>query len=263
MAKLEKAAAVVQVGRSPAAKPPFFDRLTLPLLALGALLSTTAFILTFTTAPLVLGAAVQIPALIGDQMVQNRLLLSQKIFYFHMPVAITSFVALVFTAIYSILYLVKREPRYDLRAKIATEIAFVFVLMTMASGTLWERYEWGVWWTWDPRLTTYLILMIVVIAYFILRNALDDPERRGVFAAVFGIIAFINAPISFMIIRVVPSTIHPVIFRTDSGLPAPMLIPLMLAMAGMFMIAFGLYRLRLREQNLRLQLELLKNELED
>jgi len=244
-------------------KPSFFDRLTLPLLALGALLSTTAFILAFTTAPLVLGAAVQIPALIGNQMVANKLLLSQKIFYFHMPVAITSFVAILFTAIYSILYLVKRDPRYDLRAKVATEIALVFVLMTMVSGTLWERYEWGVWWTWDPRLTTYLILTLMVIAYFILRNALDDPERRGVFAAVFGIIAFVNAPISFMITRLVPSTVHPVVFRTDSGLPAPMLIPLLVAMAGMLMIAFAVYRLRLREQGLRQQLELMKNELED
>ena len=64
------------------------------------------------------------------------------------------------------------------------EISLVFVVCTMITGDLWERFEWGVWWTWEPRLTTYLILMLIVIAYFVLRNAIDEPERRGVYAAV-------------------------------------------------------------------------------
>jgi len=239
------------------------DVLAAPLIILGAVLTTAGFILSFTIAPLVLGAAVDMPALIGDQMVTNKLLLSQKIFYFHMPVAITSFIALLFTAIFSVMFLMKRERKYDLSAKVATEMALLFILMTMVSGELWTRYEWGIWWTWDPRLTTYLILMLVVIAYFILRNAIDDPERRAVYAAVLGIIAFINAPICFMITRMVPSSIHPVVLRTDSGLPPPMLIPLMIAMVGMFCVAFGVYRFRLREQRLRERLEVLKEGLED
>jgi len=239
------------------------DALAGPLIIVGAILTTAAFVLSFTVAPLVMGAEVDIPALIGDKMVANKLLLSQKIFYFHMPVAITSFIALLFTAIFSVLFLVKRERRYDLNAKVATEIALLFILMTMVSGELWERYEWGVWWTWDARLTTYFIMMLVVIGYFILRNAIDDPERRAVYAAVMGIIAFINAPICFLITRLVPSGVHPVIFRTDSGLPPPMLIPLLIAMLGMFCVAFGVYRLRLREQRLRDRLEAIKERLED
>jgi len=240
-----------------------FDVLAIPLLIFGAVATTVAFVLSFTTAPLVLGAEVDIPTLIGGQMVFNKLLLSQKIFYFHVPVAIVSFAALLFTAIYGVLFLVKRERRFDLNAKVATEVSLVFILMTMVSGDLWTRYEWGVWWVWEPRLTTYFILMLLVIAYFILRNAIDDPERRAVYASVFGIIAFINAPICFMITRLVPSSVHPVIFRTDSGLPPSMLAPFLIAMFGMFCVAFGVYRFRLREQRLRERLEILKERLED
>jgi heme exporter protein C len=240
-----------------------FDVLASVLLVVGALLTTVAFVLTFVTAPLVNGAAVDVPALIGGQMVTNKLLLSQKILYFHMPVAVVSLVTLLFTAIFGILFLMKRESRFDLYAKIATEISLVFILMTMVSGELWERYEWGVWWTWEPRLTSYFILTLLVVGYFILRNAIDDPERRATYASVFGIIAAINAPISLLITRLVPTGVHPVIFRTDSGLPPAMLVPLLLSMAGMFCIAFALARFRLREQRLREQLETLKEALED
>ncbi|MDR1082951.1 MAG: cytochrome c biogenesis protein CcsA [Coriobacteriales bacterium] len=239
------------------------DSAAVVLLAIGAVLTTVAFVLSFVSAPLVYGAAVDAPALIGGQMVTNKLLLSQKIFYFHMPVAVTSFVALLFTAIFGALFLVRRERRYDLRAKVATEIALVFILMTMVSGEFWERFEWGVWWTWEPRLTTYFILMLLVIGYFILRGAVDDPERRAVFASVFGIIAFIDVPICFLVTRLVPTSVHPVILRTDSGLGPMMLLPLMLSLVGMFCIAFGLYRFRLREQRLRERLEALKEGLED
>jgi heme exporter protein C len=242
---------------------PAIDTLALVSLALGALLTTLAFVLSFTTAPLVNGAAVDVPALIGGKMVTNKLLLSQTILYFHMPVAVASLAALLFTAIFGVLFLVKRESRFDLCAKVATEVALVFVMMTMVSGELWERFEWNVWWTWEPRLTTYFILMLLVIGYFILRNAIDDPERRAVFASVFGIIAFIDVPICLLVTRLVPTSVHPVIFKTDSGLPPAMLLPLMLSLAGMLCIAFGIARFRLREQRLREQLETLKETLED
>ncbi|MDR1013497.1 MAG: cytochrome c biogenesis protein CcsA [Coriobacteriales bacterium] len=242
---------------------PIVDVVAVPLLVLGALLTTCAFVLGFTTAPLVHGAEVDVPALIGGQMVTNKLLLSQKIFYFHMPVAVVSLVALLFTALFGVLFLVKRDRRFDLSAKVATEVALVFILMTMVTGEMWERFEWGVWWTWEPRLTSYLILMLMVVAYFVLRNAVDDPERRAVYSSVFGIIAAINAPISLLITRLVPSGVHPVVFRTDSGLPPPMLLPLLLALMGMSCIAFSLYCIRLREQRLRERLEVLKKRLED
>lgn len=233
------------------------------VLLLGAVLTTLGFVLSFTVAHLVPGASVNGVELIGQEMVANKLLLSQKIFYFHMPVAIVSMVALFFTAYYGLRFLMTKEKRFDTAAKIATEVSLIFIICTMISGEMWQVYEWQVWWTWDPRLTTYLILMLLVIGYFILRNAIDDPERRASYAAVFGIIAFIDVPICFLITRFIPSSVHPVVFRTDSGMSPDMLLPLMLCMVGMFMIAYGLYRTRFRQAVLAERVEILKEKLED
>ena len=245
-------------------KANIFDKLTVPLLVIGGVLVIAAFILAFTLAPLVSGEASTEGFLeVGGAYITNKLLLSQKIFYFHVPVAVVSMAALIFTAVYSIAFLKTRESKFDLRARLATEIGLVFVLMTMVTGVLWTRYEWGVWWTWDPRLTTYFILMLMVFGYFILRNAVDDLERRAVYSAVFGIILAINVPISFMITRLIPTSIHPVVFRTDSGLSPPMLIPFLMAMVGFCCIAFALYRQRLRAEQLRERTEALKTQLDE
>jgi heme exporter protein C len=236
-------------------------------LVVGALLTTASILLNFFVAPLVLGASVDQTAIIGGEAISNKLLLSQKIFYFHVPVAIASFGAIAFLAYYCIRTLATKDQdkrlAFDTRARIAAEVSLVFIIMTMLSGDLWTRYEWGVWWVWEPRLTTYLILMLLIIAYFILRTAIDAPERKATFAAVFGLIACVDAPISFMITRLVPSSIHPVIFRTDSGLSPMMLLPFLLGLFGMALIAFALYRLRLRQVELSQRLDVLKQQLEE
>lgn len=238
-------------------------RLTPFMLAVGALLTTAGFILAFTTAPPVNGATVDGVEMIGDTLVSNQLLFSQKIFYFHMPVAIASFLALAGTAYCGIRFLASHDAAWDLRARVSIEVALIFVIMVMASGEMWERFEWGVWWTWEPRLTTYFILTLLVMGYFVLRAAVDEPERRAVFASVFGIIMFIDVPICFAITRLVPSGVHPTIFRTDSGLSPDMLVPLLLALFGMMFIAYGLYLLRVRIAELENRLEHAKEILDE
>ena len=147
------------------------------------------------------------------------MLLSQKIFYFHMPVAITSFIALGFGCYYAVRFLMTKNQRFDTCSRICLEIALLFVVLTMITGEMWTRFEWGVWWSWEPRLTTYLILMLIVIAYFVLRSSVDEPERRATFAAVVAIIATIDVPICFMITRLIPSSIHPVVLREGGMSP--------------------------------------------
>ena len=97
--------------------------------------------------------------------------------------------ALAFAGYYAVRFLMTKNQRFDTCSKIGMEIALLFVVCTMVTGEMWTRFEWGVWWTWEPRLTTYLILMLVVIAYFVLRSAIDEPERRATYAAVISIIA--------------------------------------------------------------------------
>ena len=238
------------------------DRATLPALLAGAALTTAGFLLAFLYAAPVNGAALSAPELVGDVMVTHQQLLSQKIFYFHMPVAIVSFVALAFAAYYGIRFLGTREQRFDTCSRAAMEIVLLFVVFTMVTGDLWTRFEWGVWWTWEPRLTTYLILMLVVIAYFVLRGAVDDSERRATYSGVISIIALVDVPICFMITRLIPSSVHPVITR-EGGMAPDMALTVALIMVGMMLVAFALYRLRFRQLRLAERLQALKDQLED
>lgn len=239
------------------------DRLVPALLAIGAVLTAIDVVWTFTVAPLVQGARLSEPAIIAGQVVTTKLLLSQKIFYLHVPVAVASFAVMVVAAFSAARFLATKDRAHDRASRTAMQVTLVFIIATMISGDVWTRFEWGVWWVWEPRLTTYFILMLLVIGYFILRNALDDPERSARFGAVFCIIAFIDAPISFFITRLVPSSVHPVVFRTDSGLPPAMLIPFLLGLFGMCMIAFALYRYALRVNTAADEVEELKERLEE
>ena len=239
------------------------DALVPVMLVLGALLIAIDVTWTFTLAPLVRGAQLSEPVAIAGQMVSTKLLLSQKIFYLHVPVAIASFAAMCCGAYHALRFLMTKDRIHDVRSRTAMQVTLVFIVATMISGDLWTRFEWGVWWVWEPRLTTYFILMLLVIGYFVLRNAIEDPEKSARFAAVFCIIAFVDAPISFLITRLVPSSVHPVVFRTDSGLPPLMLIPFLFGLAGVLMVALGLYRYALRVNVAADEVEDLKRRLED
>ena len=105
------------------------------------------------------------------------------------------------------------------------------------------------WWTWDPRLTTYLVLMLVVIAYTVMRNMVDEPEKRAAFSAVVAIVAFVDVPICLMITRLIPSSLHPVVLR-EGGMSAEMGLCLGLCMLGLGALGFVLYRLRFRQLRL-------------
>ena len=234
------------------------DRIAPAVLVAGIVLSTIGFLLAFLWASPVNGAAVNGVEMIGGQMVTNVLLLSQKIFYFHMPVAITSFAALAFAGYYAVRFLMTKNRRFD---TCSMEVALLFVACTMITGDLWTRFEWGVWWTWDPRLTTYLILMLIIIAYFILRNAIDEPERRGTYAAALGIIATVDVPICFMITRLIPSSIHPVVLR-EGGMSGDMGMTVGVCMIGLLLVGFALYRFRFRQVRLQERLQALKDEVE-
>jgi len=238
------------------------SRLTEILLAIGAVLTTVGFVLAFTIAAPVNGATVDGVELIGDTMVANQQLFSQKIFYFHMPVAVVSFVILGFAAYCALRYLMTKRAHFDMCSQVATRVALLFVVMTMITGVLWTRFEWGVWWTWEPRLTTYLILTLMVMGYFVLRTAIDEPERRATFASVFNIIMFIDVPICMLITRMIPSSVHPVVFRTDSGLSPDMLIPLLMNLFGMLCIGIALYQLSARNEHLAQRLEAIKEVLD-
>ncbi len=226
------------------------NAITLGALIGGGVITTVAFFMAWFYAPF---------SAFADG---HTIDFGQKIFYFHVPVAESSFLVFGFAAYYAIRFLLGKDRAYDTKSRIAMEVTLLFVLLTMATGILWTRTEWNVWWVWEPRLTTYFILTLLVIAYFVLRNSVEDEERRATYAAVFCIIAFIDAPISFFITRFVSSTseAHPVVFGggAGSGLAPPMLVTFIIAQVGMLLLAYGVFQIRLREEHLSDRLEAIK-----
>lgn len=228
----------------------------------GAVISTVGFLMAFLYASPVSGATVSGTELIGGSLISNKLLISQKIFYFHMPAAIVSFAALIFACYYSARFLASKQARFDTCASACMQIALLFVVATMITGVLWTRFEWGVWWTWEPRLTTYLILMLIIIAYFVLRASIDEPERRATFGGVIAIIATVDVPICFMVTRLLPSSVHPVVLR-EGGMSGDVALTTAVCLIGFLCAGFALYRMKLRQLRAEERIAALKDEIDE
>jgi heme exporter protein C len=125
----------------------------------------------------------------------------QKIMYVHVPAAWNAFLAFVVVLFGSVMYLWKREEKWDLLAASAAEVAAVLTALTIALGSIWGRPTWGVWWTWDPRLTSTAILLVIIVGYLALRSFVDEPDRRARWSAVVGILGALNVPIVYMSVR--------------------------------------------------------------
>lgn len=122
----------------------------------------------------------------------------QRLMYVHVPAAWTAFVAFFLVFIGSVLYLVQRDLKADRFAAACAEVGVVFIALTLATGMLWGKPTWGVWWTWDPRLTTTALLLAVFVGYLAIRGFADDPDRRARWSAVVGILGFIQVPIVYL-----------------------------------------------------------------
>lgn len=122
----------------------------------------------------------------------------QRLMYVHVPAAWTAFVAFFVVFLGSVLYLVQRDERADRVAASAAEVGVVFIALTLLTGMLWGRPTWGVWWTWDPRLTTTALLLAVFVGYLAVRGFADDPERRARWSAIVGILGFVQVPIVYL-----------------------------------------------------------------
>lgn len=125
----------------------------------------------------------------------------QKIMYVHVPAAWIAFLAFFVVFVVSALYLWRRDWRHDLLAASAAEVGVILTALTLVLGMIWARPTWGVWWTWDPRLTTTAILLVIYAGYMALRGFVEDPERRGVWSAAVGILSFLNVPVVYMSVR--------------------------------------------------------------
>ena len=140
----------------------------------------------------------------------------QKIFYTHLPMAWWSFVSFFVVFVASILYLAKGRERYARLAGAAAELGVLFSGLALATGMCWARPIWNVWWTWDPRLTTTLVMWFVYAAYLLLRSSDIGGQRKNAVLAVLGVVAFLDVPLVFISARYWRS-IHPAVFGPQGG----------------------------------------------
>jgi len=134
----------------------------------------------------------------------------QKVFYFHVAVSWTGMLGFLVATVAAIAYLKTGNGKWDTASLAGIEIGMVFMALGILSGSIWARPVWNTWWTWDPRLTTTLIMELVYAAYLLLRGGVDDPSRRAKLSAVYAIVGFTSVPLTFISIRVF-RTIHPVL----------------------------------------------------
>jgi heme exporter protein C len=168
---------------------------------------------------------------------------SQKIFFYHAPIAETALVAFGVSFVAAILYLRSQDPRWDRLGVVAIRLGLLFSLLVMATGMIWGKAAWGTWWAWEPRLTTFLIVCFLYVAYFVLRSVVEEEQRRATFAAVFAIVAFIDVPITFFATRYMPEGLHPVVITTgSSGMEGSMLLSFLVSMLGMTLLLAALIR---------------------
>jgi heme exporter protein C len=140
----------------------------------------------------------------------------QRVFYFHVATAWVGMLGFLVAGIAGVVYLLKHERKWDVVGLAAVEISLTFFFIAIVSGSIWARPAWGTWWTWDPRLTTATIVELVYAAYLLLRQGIEDPDRRARFGAVYAILGFISVPLTFLSIRLY-RTIHPVVIGNGGG----------------------------------------------
>ncbi len=157
--------------------------------------------------------------------------LAQKIFYYHLPVAWWTFMAFFVNLVSSILYLIKKNDICDHIATSSAEIGLIFATLAIATGSIWGKNSWNTWWTWDPRLTTTLILWFIYTAYLAVRS-MPTPNNKKI-AAVVGIVAFADVPLVFFSARLWRS-IHPNVFVSESGGLEPEMVHTVFACVGVF-----------------------------
>jgi len=138
----------------------------------------------------------------------------QRVFYFHVAAGWVGMLGFLVAAVCGIIYLVKGDRKWDIVELAAVEIGMVFAFINVVTGAIWARPIWNTWWTWDPRLTTATIMLLIYAAYLMLRAGIDEPDRRARFGAVYAIVGFISVPLTFFSARLF-RTIHPVVIGAN------------------------------------------------
>ncbi len=188
----------------------------------------------------------------------------QRIFYFHVPSAITAFVAFFIVFIANIAYLGTRQPKWDWLGVAAAEVGVVCSTIVLITGPIWAHPVWGIWWTWDARLTSTFVLWLLYTSYLLLRGFLEEPQRKATLSAIFGVFAFLDVPLVYFSNRLW-RTQHPqpvILGGANSGLDPLMSKVLMVCWVAVLCIMVIVIIDRYRLERLRYEYDELRFEFE-
>ena len=189
--------------------------------------------------------------------------LMQKIFYLHLPLAWWALISFFIVFLGSIAVLLRHSDAADRLCAAAAEVGVLFSGLTLVTGMIWARRSWGVWWTWDPRLSTALVMWFVYAAYLLLRGLDMAPERRRLVCAVVGVAAFLDVPLVFVSARIWRS-IHPAVFASrEGGLEPEMKLTAVACVVAFGLFWAGLVWLRKRQLDLAARLDAAAEEEDD
>jgi heme exporter protein C len=171
----------------------------------------------------------------------------QKIFYIHVPIALTAYFCFGLGAWKALLLLWRGGERYDLESYVAVHQGTIFGSLTLITGSLWAKTSWGVWWSWDSdQLVLFLVLFLFYCAYFMLRFSLPEGPRRARSSAVYALFGVVLIPVSFLAIRLANDLVHPTVFtREGPQMTATMFTAFCVMWAAVTLLAYVLYRVEL------------------
>jgi len=183
----------------------------------------------------------------------------QKIFYFHVGTAAVAAIAFFVVFVCSIMYLITKKRIYDVYAGVSGEIGVVFTTLVLLTGPIWAKAAWNVWWNWEPRLTTTLILWFIYVAYIMIRLMEGAWDKKARLASVFGIIGFIDVPIVYFSVQWWETTLHPVVVsKGGGGLEGNMIVALVASIIALTFLYVLLLQKGVRVEKSKIELQHMK-----
>lgn len=169
--------------------------------------------------------------------------LVQKLFYWHVASAFTMFATFAMAGIMSVLYLIKRNVAFDTWELGFVEMGLLFSTIVLITGPIWAKPMWGVWWIWEPRLTSTLFVWLIFVTYFILRGSISSPDKKRIYCAVLAILGCLDIPIIIFAVKLWRG-VHPVVLNKKSNLPPEMWLVFGFTMATVLLLATTLTVIR-------------------
>jgi len=185
-----------------------------------------------------------------------------RIIFIHVPAAITADAFYAVAVIASIAFLIRKNFAWDSLAVSAVEVGTMFTLVNLATGSIWGRVEWGIWWAWDARMTSQLMLFLLYLGYLLLRPAVTEPTQRATMSAILAIFAFADIPIVTMAIRLHNvRTQHPGPVLETGGLAPVYWPPFLTGIAVFLLLGSAMVLVRLHQESSRREIDSLRREI--